>query len=107
MDSHLVPVQGIEHAQRLAEARSAGAAATAAKAKKQRRESSKEGKTQPPGSKQAAKGGRLDKRKALQGGNGPALGKSRFVVIPGALSRPVRGTRALDALRNKIQKQTV
>lgn len=31
------------------------------------------------------------------------LGKSRFVVIPGAVSRPVKGVKALDALRNQLK----
>ena len=31
-----------------------------------------------------------------------ALGKSRFVVIPGALAREVKGAKALNALRTKL-----
>lgn len=89
------------HAKRLATARAVGSAATAAKAKKQRKQkvlqSDSEAlkkKAQDAGQRAAArKKGEIQKT---------SIGRSRFVVIPGAVARESGGKTALDALRHKI-----
>ena len=92
------------HAQRLAEARTAGTAAVAAK---QRKKGKKKDRVQEPEArrKKAVANAVKSQAKAqkAKGGLGKsALGRSRFVVIPGALAREVKGAKALDALRSKL-----
>ena len=92
------------HAQRLAQARTAGSAAVMAKQKRQGKKKSKAQEPEAQRKKAVASAvkfqAKAKRAKAAAGKN--ALGKSRFVVIPGALSREVKGAKALDALRNRV-----
>ena len=98
-------MQAVAHATSLAEARSAGAAATAAKLKKQQQK--KKRRQDPENLRKKALADAVNKQiskkkdKGLAKGAGP-VGKSRFVVIPGAVGRKSAGPNALEALRNKL-----
>jgi hypothetical protein len=98
-------LQAVAHATRLAEARSVGAEATAAKLKKQRQK--KKRKQDPENLRKRALADAVNKQiskkkeKTAARSQGVA-GKSRFVVIPGAVGRESAGPNALQALRNKL-----
>ena len=97
-------VQAVTHATQLAKARASGSAAVAAKLKKQGRK--KGARTAPEVHRRKAVADALKSQVGSQKKRGRSgelkLGKSRFVVIPGAMAREVRGPKALDALRSKL-----
>lgn len=80
-----------------------GATATAAKAKKQQQK--KKRRQDPENLRKKALADAVNKqisKKKEKGAARGAVGKSRFVVIPGAVGRESVGPNALEALRNKL-----
>jgi len=98
-------LQAVAHATRLAEARNVGAEATAAKLKKQQQK--KKRRQEPENLRKRALAEAVNKQISKKRDKTAArsqgvVGKSRFVVIPGAVGRESAGPDALQALRNKL-----